>query len=94
MKNALIILWLICISSLSLYAQSLPDSIVSGPFQTGHIQGFAIDTRHQYVYYSYTTMLVKTDMQGHVIGTVKGLLGHLGCLDFNEADGRVYGSLE
>ena len=94
MRNALIILYLICISCMPLYAQSLPDSIVSGPFPTGHIQGFAVDSRHQYVYYSYTTMLVKSDMQGHVIGTVKGLLGHLGCLDFNEADGRVYGSLE
>lgn len=106
MRNALVLFWLICISFSPLYAQStepvsenqipisLPDSIVSGPFQTGHIQGFAIDSRHQYVYYSYTTMLVKSDMQGRVIGTVKGLLGHLGCLDFNEADGRIYGSLE
>lgn len=72
----------------------LPETIMSGPFKTGHIQGFAIDTERQYVYYSYTTMLVKADMQGRVIGTVKGLLGHLGCLDFNDADGRVYGSLE
>ena len=76
------------------FAQNWPETILSGPFNTGHIQGFAVDKQHQYVYYSYTTMLVKTDLKGRIIGTVKGLLGHLGCLAFNEADGRVYGSLE
>lgn len=39
-------------------------------------------------------MLVKTDLAGHVLGTVEGLTGHLGDLDFNTKDGRVYGSLE
>lgn len=72
----------------------LPRTIDSGTFPAGHIQGIAVDTRRQYIYYSYTTMLVKADMQGRVVGTVTGLLGHLGCLDFNDADGRVYGSLE
>lgn len=72
----------------------LPRTIDSGTFPTGHIQGIAVDTQRQYIYYSYTTMLVKADMQGRVVGTVTGLLGHLGCLDFNDADGRVYGSLE
>ena len=77
-----------------LFAQQWPDTISCGPFKAGHIQGFTVDKQHQWVYYSYTTMLVKTDLQGNVIGTVKGLLGHLGCLAFNKADGRVYGSLE
>lgn len=72
----------------------LPRTIESGPYEAGHIQGIAVDTRRQYIYCSYTTMLVKTDMQGNVVGTVTGLLGHLGCLDFNDADGRLYGSLE
>ena len=72
----------------------LPRAIDSGTFPAGHIQGIAVDTQRQYIYYSYTTMLVKADMQGRVVGTVTGLLGHLGCLDFNDADGRVYGSLE
>ena len=84
---------LLFVASLT-FAQSLPHTIQCGPFREGHIQGFTVDTRHQYVYYSFTTMLVKTDMQGNVIGTVTGLLGHLGCLDFNDTDGRVYGSLE
>ena len=65
-----------------------------GPFTAGHCQGIAVDEQRGHVYYSFTTMLVKTDMQGKVLGSVTGLLGHLGCLTFNEADGRVYGSLE
>ena len=73
---------------------SLPRKIESGPFKAGHIQGIAVDTEQQYMYYSYTTMLIKTDMQGNVVGSVTGLLGHLGDLDFNDADGRLYGSLE
>jgi len=75
-------------------APELPRTILSGPYKAGHIQGIAVDTERRYIYYSYTTMLVKADMQGNVVGSVKGLLGHLGCLDFNDGDGRVYGSLE
>lgn len=73
---------------------SLPDKITSGPFEAGHIQGIAVDQEQKYIYFSYTTMLIKADMQGNVVGSVTGLLGHLGCLDFNPEDGRVYGSLE
>ena len=65
-----------------------------GPFKAGHCQGIAVDEQRGHIYYSFTTMLVKTDMQGKVLGSVTGLIGHLGCLTFNEADGRVYGSLE
>ena len=75
-------------------ASRLPRTILSGPYKAGHIQGIAVDTERRYIYYSYTTMLVKADLQGNVIGSVKGLLGHLGCLDFNDEDGCVYGSLE
>ena len=73
---------------------SLPRTIEAGPFKAGHIQGIAVDTDQKYIYYSYTTMLIKTDMQGNIVGTVTGLLGHLGDLDFNDEDGRLYGSLE
>lgn len=71
-----------------------PVSIFSGNWKFGHVQGIAVDKKHGCVYYSFTTVLVKTDMKGKLIGTVTGLLGHLGCLTFNEADGRVYGSIE
>ncbi|MBQ1957594.1 MAG: hypothetical protein II353_01915, partial [Alistipes sp.] len=76
--------------------EQLPLNINSGPFdgKYGHIQGIAVDAERKYIYYSYTTMLVKTDIEGNVIGSVTGLLGHLGDMDFNPEDGRVYGSLE
>ena len=73
---------------------ALEREIASGPFKAGHIQGIAIDSKQEYIYYSYTTMLIKTDRKGNIVGTVTGLLGHLGDLDYNAADGRVYGSLE
>ncbi|MGI6336232.1 MAG: hypothetical protein ACOXZM_04125 [Eubacteriales bacterium] len=72
----------------------LPSSIFSGNWKTGHVQGIAIDTAREYIYYSFTTVLVKSDMRGNIIGSVGGIVGHLGCLDFCDADGRVYGSLE
>ena len=34
------------------------------------------------------------NMKGEVVGTVTGLFGHLGCIEYNEEDGRIYGSLE
>ena len=72
----------------------LPRDIFSGHWRTGHCQGIAVDLERGAVYYSFTTALVKTDLQGRLIGSVNGLLGHLGCIAFNGADGRVYGSLE
>ncbi len=66
----------------------------AGVKSAGHIQGIAVDSKREFIYVSFTTLLVKLDMQGNVIGSVTGLLGHLGCLEFNEEDGRVYGSLE
>jgi len=59
-----------------------------------HIQGIAVDEKKGFIYYSFTTMLIKAKMDGTIVGSVKGLTGHLGCIDFHEADGKVYGSLE
>ncbi len=73
---------------------SLPKNIFTGYWKSGHIQGIAVDTKRKYIYYSFTTTLVKADLQGNIIGTVTGLMGHLGCIDFNDEDGRLYGSLE
>lgn len=75
-------------------AKDLPRTIYSQEWKAGHIQGIAVDTKKGYIYYSFTTMLIKADLQGNIVGTVKGLLGHLGCIEFNEEDGRIYGSLE
>ena len=96
--SALIILFATALTTMATAsaqnANNYPTSIESGPFKAGHIQGVAVDTQKGYVYYSYTTQLIKTDLKGNIIGSVTGLLGHLGDMDFNEDDGRVYGSLE
>ncbi len=72
----------------------LPSSIFSGYHGACHCQGIAVDTVKGYIYYSFTTKLIKSDLAGNIIGSVDGLIGHLGCIDFCEQDGRVYGSLE
>jgi len=70
------------------------QTLNGGAWATSHVQGIAVDATAGYIYWSFTTLLVKTDLQGNLIGTVEGFTGHLGDLDFNAADGRVYGSLE
>lgn len=72
----------------------LPRDISGGEWDTGHVQGIAVDGDRRYVYYSFTTVLVKTDIHGNLIGSVSGLTGHLGCISFNYEDGKVYGSIE
>ena len=59
-----------------------------------HVQGIAVDAGREFLYFSFTTCLVKTDMAGNLIGSVTGLVGHLGCIAYNYEDGKVYGSLE
>lgn len=73
---------------------ALKLSLKNGPWKTSHVQGIAVDSTRGFIYYSFTTLLVKTDLDGKLIGTVGGFTGHLGDLDFNPANGRVYGSLE
>ena len=68
--------------------------VSSGTFGNLHCQGIAVDQKRGYIYYSFTTRFVKSDMEGNILGTVEGIVGHLGCIDFHEADGRVYASLE
>ncbi|MGW6513470.1 hypothetical protein ACWGCP_39285, partial [Streptomyces niveus] len=72
----------------------LPTAVDGGAWKSGHIQGMAVDRRKGFVYFSFTNLLVKTDLTGKPLGSVTGFTGHLGDLDFNTKDGRVYGSLE
>jgi hypothetical protein len=72
----------------------LPREQVAGPFASGHVQGIAVDRKGGFIYYSFTDMLAKYDFEGRLVGTLTGWSGHLGDLDFNPVDGRVYGSLE
>ncbi len=97
MKRLFLMLAGLLVATVSVVAQSvpnLPKKLESGPWKAGHVQGIAVDAKQEFVYVSFTTMLVKMDMKGNVVGTVTGLLGHLGCLEYNEQDGRLYGSLE
>ena len=73
---------------------SLPRTHHGGTWASGHVQGIAVDRQGGYIYYSFTNLLAKYDFSGKLIGTLVGWTGHLGDLDFNTADGRVYGSLE
>ena len=62
---------------------TLPNAMFSGYWQEGHVQGIAVDTERGHVYYSFTTLLLKTDLQGVPIGSVRKLAGHLGCITFD-----------
>lgn len=68
--------------------------INSGKWGKCHCQGMTMDKEKNYIYYSFTTKLVKTDLKGNVLGYVDNITGHLGCIDFNDEDGKVYASLE
>ena len=72
----------------------MKEPIFTGAWGKCHIQGIAVDQEKGYIYYSFTTKLVKSTLDGKIVGSVDGLMGHLGCIAFNKEDGRVYGSLE
>ena len=73
---------------------NLPDSIFSGNWKEGHVQGIAVDTERGFVYYSFTTILLKTDLAGNALASVENIIGHLGCIAYDKEANRVYGSLE
>ena len=71
--------------------QNMPKSVFSGVYKSGsHVQGIATDG--EFMYFSFTTLLLKKDMKGNPVGSVNGLLGHLGCIAYDS--GYIYGSLE
>lgn len=73
---------------------NLPNSIFSGKQGRFHVQGIAVDQINGFIYYSFTDKLIKTDLSGHLIGSVTGFIGHLGDLTFNAEIGKLYASLE
>ena len=81
-------------SSSTYTSTTFPRSIHSGYWPEGHVQGIAIDEAGGYVYYSFTTILLKTDLAGNPVGSVCNIVGHLGCITFDPDRRRVYGSLE
>ncbi len=72
----------------------LPRRANGGCWNTSHVQGVAADLDRGHLYYSFTTMLVKTDFAGTVLGTVEGFTGHLGDVTFSPGNRRLYASLE
>ena len=71
-----------------------PLRVNAGWWRTSHVQGVAADLERGHLYFSFTTLLVKTDLHGALLGTVEGFTGHLGDVTFNPADRRLYASLE
>lgn len=67
-----------------------PLSLAGGSWDVKHCQGIAVDKKKGYIYYSYTTLFVKCDFDGNLVGSVAGVAGHLGDITYNEADGKVY----
>lgn len=72
----------------------LPLAQHGGSWRSGHVQGIAVDLAGGFIYYSFTNLLAKYDFDGKLVGTLVGWTGHLGDLDINPADGKIYGSLE
>ncbi len=71
-----------------------PSRVHSGFWKEGHVQGIAVDETAGFIYYSFTTVLLKTDFNGNPVGSVSGIVGHLGCITFDPDRRRIYGSLE
>ncbi|MCF0197324.1 MAG: hypothetical protein HUK03_08900 [Bacteroidaceae bacterium] len=94
MKNKLTVAALCALVSLQTLCQSLPTAIYSGLQGKNHVQGVAYDSIHSCLYLSFTTSLIKIDLQGNLLGSVQGLTGHLGCIALNPQDGKIYGSIE
>lgn len=72
----------------------LPLTQSGGVWDSGHVQGVAVDVQRGYIYYSFTNLLAKYDFNGNLVGTLVGWTGHLGDLAFNPEDDKLYGSLE
>ena len=70
----------------------LPDSIFVA-MKDGHVQGIALDREKGFLYLSFTSSFLKTDLQGNLIGSINRIQGHLGAMTLGP-DGRVYASLE
>ena len=80
--------------NLTSWQEQLPREVLTGEQGKFHAQGIAYDRRNECIYVSFTTTLLKLDMQGRLLGSVVGLTGHLGCMALNPDDGRLYASIE
>ena len=92
--SILLIIIVGCCGSIAVNPAALPATVFSGYQGKHHVQGVVVDVENGCVYFSFTTRLIKTDLQGNLIGSVEGFTGHLGCLTLSPEDGRIYGSIE
>ncbi len=92
--TSLLLISLIAVKPQAELQQELPDSVYSGKQGKLHVQGTAVDPTLGVVYFSFTDKLIKTDLQGNLIGSVTGIVGHLGDLTYDAETGKVYASLE
>lgn len=67
-----------------------PLSLSGGDRDIKHCQGIAVDKDNGFMYYSYTTMLIKCDFDGNIVASVTGIDGHMGDITYNKADGKIY----
>lgn len=93
LKDRYTVLWLYNTLFGDTLSESIPSSIYTGGFGKHHIQGIAADTENGFLYCSFTTSLLKLDLLGNKVGSVDGIIGHLGCLAFGE-NSQIFGSLE
>lgn len=71
-----------------------PNMIDTGTHGDHHIQGIAVDTAKGFLYCSFTTSLLKFTLDGELVGSVEGFVGHLGCISAGKSDRNIYGALE
>ncbi len=89
-----------CASLIGTHAQPIPSKLpcriyIENDEPSSHVQGIAIDQTKGYAYISFTTSLVKYDMNKQtIVGSVKGLTCHLGCMDLDPETGKLYTSVE
>lgn len=67
-----------------------PLSLTGGNCEVKHCQGIAVDKKNEYIYFSYTSQIIKCNFEGEIVGSVTGFGGHLGDITFNEEDGMIY----
>lgn len=67
-----------------------PLSLTGGNCEVKHCQGIAVDKKNEFVYFSYTSQIIKCNFEGDIVGSVTGFGGHLGDITFNEEDGMIY----
>ncbi len=73
--------------------ETLPNYIYTGTYGSYHVQGMSVDVKGGYTYYTFTSTLVKLDMDGNLVGTMTGFPGHMGDCSYNEEDGKLYATL-